>query len=73
MSVSLTDRAASLTPRERQILQLIADGNTTADIAFRLLISKNTVLTQRHNIMLKIGTDRMTHAVAIAMREGVIR
>jgi len=60
-----------LTPREREILQLIAEGVSTREIAERLHISRKTVETHRANIMEKLCIHNMTELVKYAIREGL--
>ncbi len=64
--------ARRLSPREREILVLMADGGQNASIAFELGISTETVKAHVSNILTKFGADGRTHAVAIAIREGII-
>jgi DNA-binding NarL/FixJ family response regulator len=61
-----------LTPRERQILQLLADGMSNADVAAKLFISQETVKSHVRHILAKLEADTRTHAVAIALRESII-
>ena len=61
-----------LTPREREILQLLADGMSNADVAGRLFISQETVKSHVRHILAKLEADTRTHAVAIALREAII-
>lgn len=61
-----------LTPRERQILQLLADGMSNADVAGKLFISQETVKSHVRHILAKLEADTRTHAVAIALRESII-
>jgi two-component system, NarL family, response regulator LiaR len=62
----------SLTPREREILQLLADGMSNADVAGRLFISQETVKSHVRHILVKLEADTRTQAVAIALREAMI-
>jgi DNA-binding NarL/FixJ family response regulator len=66
------DGQALLTPRERQILQLLADGMSNADVAGQLFISQETVKSHVRHILAKLEADTRTHAVAIALRESII-
>jgi DNA-binding NarL/FixJ family response regulator len=50
-----TDRLAELTPRERELLGLIAEGHSNAAIGTRLFLSQKTVDTHVHSILLKLG------------------
>jgi DNA-binding NarL/FixJ family response regulator len=61
-----------LTTREREILQLLADGMSNADVASRLFISQETVKSHVRHILTKLEADTRTHAVAIALREAII-
>ncbi len=61
-----------LTGREREILQLLADGMSNADVAERLFISQETVKSHVRHILTKLEADTRTHAVAIALREAMI-
>src|SRR5215468_11178560 len=64
--------ADMLTQREREILQLLADGMSNADVAERLFISQETVKSHVRHILTKLEADTRTHAVAIALREAII-
>jgi DNA-binding NarL/FixJ family response regulator len=66
------DRDEMLTPREREILQLLADGMSNADVAQRLFISQETVKSHVRHILAKLEADTRTHAVAIALRDAII-
>ena len=66
------DREDMLTPREREILQLLADGMSNADVAQRLFISQETVKSHVRHILAKLEADTRTHAVAIALRDAII-
>ena len=61
-----------LTTREREILQLLADGMSNADVAAKLFISQETVKSHVRHILTKLEADTRTHAVAIALREAII-
>lgn len=58
--------------REREILQLIAEGNTSAQIGEKLVISTRTVETHRTNIMKKLGLTSQVDLVRFAVRYGLI-
>ena len=66
------ERDDMLTGRERQILQLLADGMSNADVAAKLFISQETVKSHVRHILAKLEADTRTHAVAIALRESII-
>jgi DNA-binding NarL/FixJ family response regulator len=61
-----------LTPREREILQLLADGMSNVDVAQKLFISQETVKSHVRHILAKLEADTRTQAVAIALREAMI-
>jgi DNA-binding CsgD family transcriptional regulator len=63
---------ALLTPRERDVLQLAADGLTTPTIAQRLSVSRATVRTHFGNIYIKLDVRSRAGAVAKGMRLGLI-
>jgi DNA-binding NarL/FixJ family response regulator len=65
-------QADILTPREREILQLLADGMSNADVAAKLFISQETVKSHVRHILAKLEADTRTQAVAIALREAMI-
>ena len=65
-------QADVLTPREREILQLLADGMSNADVAAKLFISQETVKSHVRHILAKLEADTRTQAVAIALREAMI-
>jgi two-component system, NarL family, response regulator len=61
-----------LTRRQREILQLLADGESTAVAARELGLSEETVKTHTKNALGRLGARNRTHAVAIALRESLI-
>lgn len=62
-----------LTPRERQVLQLIAESKTTKEIAVLLEISVKTVETYRSRIMEKLGIHETAGVVRYAIRHGIVQ
>ena len=62
----------SLTGREREVLALMADGLTNADIAKRLVIGVATVKTHVSSIIAKLGVATRTEATATAIRRGLV-
>jgi len=62
---------AELTAREREVLKLIAEGNTNQDIAELLCLSRKTVETHRGNIMEKLNLHKVADLVKYAIREGL--
>ena len=65
-------RYPELTERDRDVLQLLADGETTRGIAERLSYSERTVKNIVRDVLLKLGCRTRAHAVALAARRGVI-
>ncbi|MDQ2836060.1 MAG: response regulator transcription factor [Actinomycetota bacterium] len=61
-----------MTPRETEVLGLIADGRTNRQIARSLYISEKTVSVHVTNLLAKLGAAGRTEAVAIARREHVL-
>jgi two-component system, NarL family, response regulator len=61
-----------LTRRQREILQLLADGGSTAAAARDLGLSEETVKTHTKNVLARLEAKNRTHAVAIALRESLI-
>jgi DNA-binding NarL/FixJ family response regulator len=62
-----------LTDREVEILQLVAEGGSAADVAARLYISTKTVSSHMQRIFTKLGVHSRAQAVAIAYSAGLIR
>jgi len=62
----------SLTDRERDVLQHIAEGNRNREIAEHLFISEETVKVHVKHILEKLGASDRTQAVAIGVRRGII-
>jgi two-component system, NarL family, response regulator NreC len=69
----ITDRYDSLSHREREIFQLIAEGKTNKEIAALLSVSPSTVDTHRGHIMEKLDLHSAAEIVLYAVRRGVIR
>jgi len=61
-----------VTMREREVLQLLADGKSSDAISAQLFITRETVKSHVHHILVKLRADSRAHAVAIALREGII-
>lgn len=64
--------ALGITPRELEVLQLIAEGLSTKEMAGRLFVSENTVKTHISRVLDKLGASRRTQAVQVAKRQGII-
>ena len=62
----------ALTPRERDVLRLIAAGNANKEIARRLGLTEGTVKSHVKSILPKLGANDRTHAVTIALKRGII-
>ena len=69
----VTDRYESLSEREREIFQLIAEAKTNKEIAALLNVSPSTVETHRAHIMEKLDLHSAAEIVLYAVRRGVIR
>jgi two-component system, NarL family, response regulator len=61
-----------LTRRQRQILQRLANGESTTMAARELELSEETIKTHMKNILARLGARNRTHAVAIALRESLV-
>jgi LuxR family transcriptional regulator len=70
--LSQTADQAPLTRREIEILQLIADGHTYAEISAHLRISTNTVKKYTGDAYARLRARSRGHAIATAIREGII-
>jgi len=62
----------TLTPRQREVLQLIAEGHGTKDIAARLCLSAKTVETHRAQLMERLGIHDVAGLVRYAIRTGIV-
>lgn len=67
------DDQRALSPREQEVLQALADGRSTRQIAADLGIGPQTVKTHIGHIYSKMGLNDRTHAVASGMRQGLVR
>lgn len=63
--------ASSLSPREREVLQLLAEGRTSPEIGKQLFVATTTVETHRRNIMRKLGIHSVADLTKYAIREGL--
>jgi two-component system, NarL family, response regulator NreC len=61
-----------LTERERQVLQLVAEGNSNKEIAVRLFLSVYTVETHRKNILQKLNLHGAADLILYAVRKGIL-
>lgn len=60
-----------LSNRERQVLQLLAEGNSTKEIAYKLHVSVKTIESHRQNIMTKLSIHNLAGLTKFAVREGL--
>lgn len=67
-----TSSPINLSNREKEVLQLIAEGQSSSKIANKLFISVNTVDTHRKNIMAKCGVKKITELITFANRNNLI-
>jgi len=68
----VTDALGKLTSRERELLQLIAEGHTTKEIAVRLGIGVKTADTHRSNVMNKLDIHDIASLTRFAIQQGLI-
>jgi DNA-binding NarL/FixJ family response regulator len=69
LGVSAPPDSAQLTAREREVLALLAEGLTNAELARRMRVSGNTVKFHLQNLYPKLGVSNRTEAVALFLRE----
>ena len=62
-----------LTPREHEVLILIAEGATNKEIAAKLVVSENTARNHVSHILSKLGFSRRSEAAAYAVRKGLVK
>jgi DNA-binding NarL/FixJ family response regulator len=72
VSANLAQELRVLTPREVEVLTLVAEGRTNQEIANQLVLSVKTVQAHRANVMEKLGLNDVTHLVRFAIRHGLI-
>ncbi|MBE6420922.1 MAG: response regulator transcription factor [Elusimicrobium sp.] len=63
--------SSGLTPKEKEVLQLIAEGYSSKDIAKSFNLSLNTIHVHRNNIMKKLGIHKQAELVRFAIKEGI--
>jgi DNA-binding NarL/FixJ family response regulator len=66
-----TPKSATLSPREREVLQLLAEGNSTKNIAEKLFLSVKTIEAHRAQIMRKLDIHNVAELTKYAIREGL--
>ena len=64
--------AYGLSPREQEVLDILAEGRTDRDIAARLFISERTVHVHVRRILAKLGVSSRTEAAGVAIRQGLV-
>jgi DNA-binding NarL/FixJ family response regulator len=72
LSPRATERVPTLSPREREIMHLMAEGLTAEAIATQLVVSVETVRTHVRNVIRKLQARNRVHAIAIALERGEI-
>jgi DNA-binding NarL/FixJ family response regulator len=74
IAVEIAEHAAdnAVTPREVDVLRLVARGNANKEIATQLSLTEETVKSHIRNILSKLGAKDRTHAVAIGAKRGII-
>jgi two-component system, NarL family, response regulator NreC len=72
-STSRTPRFATLTPREREVLKLLAEGNSTKEIASELNLSVKTVEAHKFNLMRKLDIHTKAQLVQYAIQKKIIK
>jgi DNA-binding NarL/FixJ family response regulator len=70
IAAHVTDDA--LTPREVDVLRMVARGNANKAVAAQLSLTEETVKSHIRNILAKLGANDRTHAVAIGLKRGII-
>ncbi len=71
-AVEATSLLSELTPRERQIMVMIAEGRSVASTAQVLGLTARTVHTHRKNILVKLGLRTTTEMIGFAFRQGIV-
>jgi len=69
---TIESQFSKLSPREREILKLIAEGNSNSEIGSILFISDQTVKTHRANLMKKLDIHNLADLIKYAMKNGLI-
>jgi|LakMenE01Jun11ns_1017448.scaffolds.fasta_scaffold9173729_1 DNA-binding NarL/FixJ family response regulator len=63
---------AHVTPREKEILQLISDGHNNKDVAEKLGLSEKTVANHTQNMRVRFGVTKIIPLIKIALKKGLI-
>jgi DNA-binding NarL/FixJ family response regulator len=69
---TLARSSSRLTPRELEVLELLADGHSPQEISAGLFISAKTVSTHVEHIFTKLGVNSRSQAIALAYRDGLV-
>ncbi len=72
VSSSISDVASDLSPREREVLALLAQGRSNPEIADVLSISRKTVAVHVSKILGRLGVESRSAAVAVAIRSNLV-
>ena len=72
LSPRATSRVPQLSPREREIMHLMAEGHTAEQIGDKITVSVETVRTHVRNVIRKLQARNRVHAIAIALQRGEI-
>jgi DNA-binding NarL/FixJ family response regulator len=70
---SRSERTDTLTRRELEVLELVAEGLTNGEIGDRLVVSARTIQAHVRNLVEKTGTRNRTHLAVTAVRTGIIK
>jgi DNA-binding NarL/FixJ family response regulator len=68
-----TGKTNLLTPREREVVQLLAEGKSNKEIGVALGVSVHTVETHRSNIMRKLGANSLSNLIRYALRNKIVQ
>jgi DNA-binding NarL/FixJ family response regulator len=67
-----SDRVSRLTPHQREILRMLAEGLSAKEIARKLDISARTVESQKYQLMESLGVESSAQLIRIAIRHGIV-
>jgi DNA-binding NarL/FixJ family response regulator len=72
INVEAEKTSYELTKREKELMQMIANGYTSSDMAEKLFLSTNTIESHRRNIFKKLQTGNIAEAIAYCFRNKII-